>query len=443
MHTLVLPWIQAATKHFVFAERMRTVMSLAVASREFSIFNGAGGHGKSEFLMAALAAIKDVTPFVKSLGQGTTTEELFGGIDFDALNRDTGACIQYKPELSFLAHRVVILEEMFDAPGRVLNALKDTLTAKKLRNGAQEYDMQTVLMFVATNHDPADIAAAGADNEALTQRYPLQLKVAWPSYDSDAFLEMFLTTDDVTPETDLVTWADVVELQEQTANVKINKHIKQIVAKVIEELISLDASISPRTAMKALSLIRAAAAINGRDHAIPDDIRVIEYLPGCEAHKAKIIQFIEEYANEFNGADTLELIEQRLREIDVLVGLMPVGTPWAKLHSEMLGLQKHLQAMVPSPVEKTRHEVAFELSKRLYDDLKDLKNGRYPSSRNGSGAYTTPASIPPLIPAPLPVPPPMPSPAAVPVSVGAAYAPPQGLVDVDKLKQRFNAEVQK
>src|SRR5690349_6226201 len=102
-HTLTLPWVEQATQGFVNAVAMRQAFSLALTSGLGLIFSGPGGHAKSEFVMAALGAIGDIEPYVKSLSMGTTVEDLYGGIDMDALHRQTGAAIQYQPERSFLA----------------------------------------------------------------------------------------------------------------------------------------------------------------------------------------------------------------------------------------------------------------------------------------------------------------------------------------------------
>ncbi|HET6747438.1 MAG TPA: AAA family ATPase [Candidatus Saccharimonadales bacterium] len=160
-HTLILPWVESATGHFVYADEMRKAFSLAIAAGVNLIFSGPGGHGKSEFLEAAFGAIRDVTPYVKSFGQGTSPEELYGGLDLDALNRQGGAekaVLQYSPELSFLACRVAVFEELFDAPPRVLTSLKDTLTARELRNGHQRYPMVTRIIAAPTNHSPQEVA---------------------------------------------------------------------------------------------------------------------------------------------------------------------------------------------------------------------------------------------------------------------------------------------
>ncbi|HET9411713.1 MAG TPA: hypothetical protein VFO38_02610, partial [Candidatus Saccharimonadales bacterium] len=89
-HTLTLPWVTEATSMFLYAEEMRAAFTLAVAMGQNVIFSGPGGHGKSEFLMAAIHAIAGLDPYIRSFGSGTSPEDLYGGINLDALNRQGG-----------------------------------------------------------------------------------------------------------------------------------------------------------------------------------------------------------------------------------------------------------------------------------------------------------------------------------------------------------------
>ncbi|MGD8374003.1 MAG: AAA family ATPase [Candidatus Woesebacteria bacterium] len=216
-HTLTLPWVEKATQGFVFCDDMRQAVSLAIAAGVNLIFSGPGGHAKSEFLAAVFEAISGQEPFIKSFGQGTGTEELFGGIDFDALNRPQGAALQYNPTHSFLDRRIAVLEELFDAPPRVLTALKDVLTAKELRNGHQRHPMLTRVIAAATNHSPQEIAEGGPEIEALIQRFPIQLEVKWSRYGKPEFAQLFATViGRVGGEPQGVTWADVEALQQRS-----------------------------------------------------------------------------------------------------------------------------------------------------------------------------------------------------------------------------------
>ena len=58
-----------------------------------------------------------------------------------------------------------------------------------------------------------------------------------------------------------VTWGDVVALRELARNVEVPSSVQGILAEVISGAVAAGHFISPRTAMHALGLVRAAAAI--------------------------------------------------------------------------------------------------------------------------------------------------------------------------------------
>lgn len=317
-HTLTLPWVRTATRGFVYAEEMRQAVSLALAAGLNLIFSGPGGHAKSEFLEAVFSAVDDTEPhYVKSFGQGTSTEELYGGLDFDALNRQEGATIQFNPELSFLPHHIAVFEELFDAPPRVLTSLKDTLTAKKLRNGHQRFEMATRVIAAATNHSPQRIAEGGPEIAALIERFPIQLEVKWDEYSEDTFADLFTAvTSGAMADTGQTTpWTDVEAMQQRAAAVKISSGLQRMLARIIVELRKDKVTISPRTAVVAIKLAQAAAAINGRDRVIPQDVVAIAFLPGAHARKARISQLIIEYSEGLQAEEALDTMREDLREV--------------------------------------------------------------------------------------------------------------------------------
>lgn len=296
-HTMILPWVQSATNMFVNAKEMREAFSLAIVSGLNLIFSGPGGHGKSEFLNAAFGAIETAT-YVKSFGQGTSSEELYGGLDLEALNRQGGtekAAIQFNPELSFLAHNVAVFEELFDAPSRVLTSLKDTMTARELRNRHQRFPMKTRVIAGATNHSPQDIAEGGPEIAALVERFPIQLEVRWADYSESSFMELFETVGRDEPAPQRQAWNDIAALQEKARAVECSVVIQRILAKIIVEIRKDKVIISPRTAVLSLQLAKAAAAINDRSEVAIDDLVAIAFLPGAHSLRQRIVDLIGEY----------------------------------------------------------------------------------------------------------------------------------------------------
>jgi MoxR-like ATPase len=325
-HTLTLPWVKQATASFVHADEMREAFSLAITAGLNMIFSGPGGHGKSEFLMSAIGAISDTTPYVKSFGQGTSTEELYGGLDFDALNRATGATIQFNPELSFLPCEIAVFEELFDAPARVLTSLKDTLTARELRNGHQRHPMTTKVIAAATNHSPQEIAEGGPEIAALIERFPIQLEVKWSTYTEEDFALLFanvIDTDWGEPET--VTWQQVADLQQRARNVTISPLMQRFLARIVVELRHDKVMLSPRTAILATQLVKAAAAINGRTEVIPHDATAMVFLPGAHKSEELLARVIDEFAVELVAEQELEKLESEMEQLNMLA--LPSESP--------------------------------------------------------------------------------------------------------------------
>ncbi len=321
-HTLVLPWVRRATSMFVDADPMRQAFSLAIAAGLNLIFSGPGGHGKSEFLNAAIGAISDANPYVKSFGQGTSCEELYGGLDFDALNRTSGAALEYNPERSFLPHLVAVFEELFDAPPRVLTTLKDTLTAGMLRNGHQTFPMATRLIVAATNHSPQDIAEGGPEIAALVERFPVQIEVKWSNYGEDAFKALFAAVTDTShDQVTLITWEEVAGLQQRAKDVTVSRAMQALLAKIIVELSKDGIVISPRTAVMAMRLTQASAAINGRDHVAPNDVNAIAFLPGAHSTETqmRIADLISEHSRSLAAEEAMEQLEAELEKVRQLL----------------------------------------------------------------------------------------------------------------------------
>ncbi|HYG84029.1 MAG TPA: AAA family ATPase [Verrucomicrobiae bacterium] len=364
-HTLTLPWVTKVTQGFVYCDEMREAVSLALVAGVNLIFSGDGGHAKSEFLDAVFRSIKGQETYIKSFGQGTSAEDLFGGLDLDAINRAVGATMQYKHEFSFLNHYIAIFEELFDAPPRVLAYLKDTLTAKELRNGHQRVKMKTRVIAAATNHSPQEIAEAGRDIEALIQRFPIQLEVKWPAYGKDNFMELFAAVFGREEVESGVTWSDVETLQRQAKATKVSVGIQRMTAQIVEELIRDKARISPRTAVVAVQLAQAAATINGRNRVVPADLKAMAYLPGIFHLRKRINQLINEFAASIEAEEKLDQAELDLTNLVTKFKRATDGAELQRISTEANRIAERIHAVaVP--------ETLLDRRRHLYDSAHSL-----------------------------------------------------------------------
>lgn len=164
--------------NFVYMEDTAEALDLAFLSNKNLILWGAGGFGKSELSMAYFKS-QGITPFVQSLGTGTSTDLLFGGTNLK-LFKEEGK-IEYLVENSFMNHEYVIFEELFDAQPYVLEQLKDTLSSGVFRNGSQSFKIKTKLIICCTNRTRESFAK-DQSLKALLERFPLDKEVKWDSY---------------------------------------------------------------------------------------------------------------------------------------------------------------------------------------------------------------------------------------------------------------------
>lgn len=253
----------ALASEFIYSEDMARAIALAVESGKNLLLWGPAGHGKSEMVSRALSVVAaDEEIFVQSFGEGMDEATLWGGLDFAALESEK--VLRYHPENSFLGKKYGVFEELFDAPASVLLALKDTLTAKKLRKGTQQCVMKTRVVIALTNKDPSEISDMGPAAHALIERFPIQLKVDWSSYAAADYFELFRKVAPRLPGADLNGCSAI---------------LAEMIAKVGES----GEIISPRSAVHALGVVKTAAALRGSAIVEKVDLLDLRFVDGFEA----------------------------------------------------------------------------------------------------------------------------------------------------------------
>lgn len=258
---------------FIYWNDIATAIRYALLSGQNLLLWGPPGHGKSEMVQCALAAIFPASEiYTLSIGAGTTEDQLWGGLDIAALN--TEKLIRYFPENSFLNRRVAVLEEILDGSDKVLLSLKDTLTARKLQKGTQVFPMKTEIVIGITNHDPSEFQKAGDSHKALLERFPLKLRVAWSSYRSGDYKALFTKT------------------MKKSLGVAFPDDMVNYVALLFEEIGKTQVPVSPRTAVQAFKIIAAAARNRGATEIDLEDVSAIRFIPEISADPKVILQRI-------------------------------------------------------------------------------------------------------------------------------------------------------
>lgn len=253
----------ALASEFINSDDIARAIALAVESGKNLLLWGPAGHGKSEMVSRALSVVADESEiYVQSFGEGMDEATLWGGLDFAAL--ETEKKLGYFPENSFLAKPYAVFEELFDAPASVLLALKDTLTARVLRKGNQKFPMATRVVVALTNKDPAEISELGPAAHALIERFPLQLRVAWPSYTSADYQTLF------------------ERVASRLSGADLNGSLP-ILAEMLAKVGEQGSPVSPRSAVHALGVVKSAAAMRGSRVVEKVDMLDLRFVDGFEA----------------------------------------------------------------------------------------------------------------------------------------------------------------
>lgn len=330
-------------RDFIRHEELARILALAFESGKNVLLWGPGGHGKSEMVGAAMSAVTDEDAvFVQSFGEGMDEATLWGGLDFRAL--EAQKVLIYHSENSFLNKPFAVFEEMFDAPSSVLLALKDTLTARKLRKGGQQFPMKTKVIVAITNKDPSEIADLGPAAAALVERFPLQLKVEWPSYNSADYLELFR------------------KVAPRLAGADLNGSVN-VLAEVMAKASANGDIVSPRTAVHALGIVKTAAALRGSSKVEQSDLLDLRFLPGLEEFSANLKAELEEAYKRAAAEAALVAAENNYHQI--------AGTTGDQSPIKLMQAHKRLLGFVDELAHLTVTDNLAERRKKLREAVQE------------------------------------------------------------------------
>lgn len=175
---------------FVYMDDTIKLLDIGFKTDRNVLLFGPGGHGKSDLIIEVLKTKGIQDPYVMTMGTGTTTDRLFGGLDLKAFN--ASGKIEYFVENSFMNYEYVVFEELFDAPDFILEQLKDILSSKVFRNGTQTFPIKTKMIICASNRTRQEFAK-NASLSALMERFPLEHEVKWKNYNKHTYEKLLQT----------------------------------------------------------------------------------------------------------------------------------------------------------------------------------------------------------------------------------------------------------
>jgi len=183
---------------------------------------------------------------------------------------------QFKPGAVFA--NLVVGDEINRASPKTQSALLECMEERQVTVDGVTYELQVPFMVIATQN-PIEMEGTYPLPEAQRDRFTARIAMGYP--DAGAELTMLDVHGAYDPLYDLrpVSDADTVRRLIATArNVHVADAIKQYAVNLVNatrEAPDLRLGASPRAALHLLRTARAVAALEGRDHVLPDDLQAL------------------------------------------------------------------------------------------------------------------------------------------------------------------------
>ena len=198
-------------------------------------------------------------------------------------NSDTKQ-FEFKPGPIFA--NVVLADEINRTTPRTQSALLEAMSEEQVSVEAQTMQLERPFMVVATQN-PFEFEGTYYLPENQLDRFILRVAVGYPERSAE---HRILTTqpsrtalDNLQP---VMHARDVVELQDQAPNIKLDAAIVDYILDLVEATRhdeNLHLGVSPRGALALTQAVQASAILHGRDYATPDDVKML-FIPVC-AHR--------------------------------------------------------------------------------------------------------------------------------------------------------------
>ncbi|MCL4395920.1 MAG: MoxR family ATPase [Chloroflexi bacterium] len=174
--------------------------------------------------------------------------------------------------------QIVLTDEINRATPKTQSALLESMEERQVTVDGVTYAMPKPFLVMATQN-PIEYEGTFPLPEAQLDRFMLRLHLGYPSgKDEMAMLDSQQYTHPIEELQEVVTAQELLQAQQAVKDVYVDNLVKEYILALIEATrkhpdVYLGAS--PRGSLALFKTAQARAAIEGRDYAIPDDIKAL------------------------------------------------------------------------------------------------------------------------------------------------------------------------
>ena len=344
-------------KKLGLVDRTREIKQLmyALFTREHMLLMGPAGTAKSQLAINAFSAIKGAETFQIHLTKQTTEEYVFGPLNIVELKKGN---LIHNTKGSILTADFAFLDEFFDASDVLLRSLLGVLNERVWLKGSQRVKAKLHTAILTSNYQreskltqaildriifKADVNPSTAKSKRI-KIYKNALKQ--PNFKASKVIT-------------LKQLKDFTKKVETPNTVKFPRNILTIYDELLTNFIKESKKyISPRTANKALKVLKVAALLDNRDKVEYRDLEELRYVFCVLNRKLEEGIFDAVYEKFVGKAEEERVILKDLKEVENKVSKTPKnfnGLSDKEFIGKMRELNEyiHLLESMDSPTTKT------------------------------------------------------------------------------------------
>src|SRR3954467_11552869 len=207
---------------------------------------------------------------------------------------------------------VVLVDEVNRASPKTQSGLLESMQERSVTVDGYTHELARPFMVLATQN-PVEYEGTYPLPEAQLDRFTARVQLGYPPASEEAaVLGDHAVRDQVLAIDHVADGADVVAAQDAAATVHASEPLRRYIVALLERTRSdsrTELGASPRAGLMLLKAAKALAALNSRDHALPDDV---------QAMAVSVLSHRLLMAPEAAGGGRREIVEDALERVPAL-----------------------------------------------------------------------------------------------------------------------------
>jgi MoxR-like ATPase len=207
---------------------------------------------------------------------------------------------------------VVLVDEINRASPKTQSGLLECMQERHVTVDVHTHELARPFIVIATQN-PIEYEGTYPLPEAQLDRFMVRAALGYPAADDEAdMLSVHAQGDRVLDLQPVAAVGEVLAAQQAAAGVHASEALRRYVVAVLDQTRNdprTELGASPRAGLMLLKAAKALAALDGRDHALPDDVQTLA--PSVLTHRLLL-------APDAAGGDRVDVVRDALERVPAL-----------------------------------------------------------------------------------------------------------------------------